>query len=89
MGAELRIDMRKPLRRGSIFRGGRIELGQLTGKGFDLLLHAAEFGKDRQALLEDAAAREYQPLLRKIAGGHAARALQTAVVERVRSPPRP
>ncbi len=61
----------------------RVELQkQASGKGFQFQLHAAQFREDREALGKNAAAAQGKTFLGKITYGHAARALQGAVIER-------
>ena len=82
VGAKMGVEIREAIRRRRVFGGCRVKLSQTCGEGFEFLLHAAQFGEDREALGENAAAAECQTFLRQIADRHATGALQGAVVER-------
>ncbi len=82
VGAKVGVEMRKAIGRRRVLGRCRVKLGQSRGKGFQFLLHAAQLGEDREALGKNAAAAQGETFLGQIADGHAARALQAAVVER-------
>ena len=63
---------REPLRGGFILGAGVVEFAQLAGQPLDLALHFAQFVKDGEALLEDAAPGQVQSLLGQVANAHAA-----------------
>ncbi len=62
MGAKVRVEMGKAIGRRGIFGCVRVELGQASGKGFELLFHVAQLGEDREALRKYAAARRVPDL---------------------------
>ena len=61
VGAKVGVEMRKAIGRRGVLGRCRVKLGQARGKGFEFLLHAAQLGKDREALGKNAAAAEHRP----------------------------
>src|ERR1700691_6130418 len=82
MGSKVGVEMRKAIGGRGVFGRSRVELGQARGKGFEFLLHVAQLGEYRKALLKNAPPAEFETFLGEIADSHAPRALQGAVVER-------
>ncbi len=83
VGTKSGVDLGEAVGSGGVGVAFRVEFGERGGDRLHLFFEAEKLVEDRQAFVEDGAAREREAVLREVSDAHAAGALDLAVVEAV------